>query len=142
MQNYTPFDPLSLNFGDFTKMASPGMVDGLAPTNTGFGGFGATPPQSFLQRTGLGMNMPTFGLALGGIQTLGGLWGAYNAAKVAKQQLAFTKATTNANLANQTQSYNTSIADRARSRGITEGQSASQIEDYISRNSLAKRTIG
>ena len=60
---------------------------------------------------------------------------------MAKKQLAFTKATTNANLANQTQSYNTGIADRARARGAFEGQTQAQVSDYVTQNSLAKRTV-
>jgi len=90
---------------------------------------------------GLGKNMATINAGLSGVQTLAGLWGALKAADVAKKQLAFTKATTNANLANQTQSYNTGIADRARARGAFEGQSQSQVSDYITQNSLAKRTV-
>lgn len=90
---------------------------------------------------GLGKNIDTLKLGASGLQTLAGLWGALKAADVAKKQLSFTKAATNANLANQTQSYNTSIADRARARGAFEGQSQSQVADYISQNSLAKRTV-
>ena len=105
-----------------------------APTGGGLGGL--------FSGSGLGANMQTFNAALGGLQTIGQLWGGLQALKVAKQQLKFTKSMANANLANQTQSYNTAIEDRARSRGFTEGQSQSQVDDYISRNSLAKRTVG
>jgi hypothetical protein len=90
---------------------------------------------------GLGKNLDTLKLGASGIQTLAGLWAAMQSMKMAKKQYAFTRATTNANLANQTQSYNTSIEDRARARGIAEGQTSAQVDDYISKNSLAKRTV-
>lgn len=74
--------------------------------------------------------------ALSGLQTLGNLWGAFQAQKLAKKQFAFTKDFAEANLANQIKSYNTAIADRARSRGVMEGQSPDQVSNYISANSL------
>ena len=136
------FNPMAIaNYGGMQSPYNPGTI---LPTGSGIGSI--TPAGGGLggmfAGSGLGANMPTFSLALGGLQTIGGLWAAFNAAKVAKQQLNFTKSMANANLANQTQSYNTAIEDRARSRGFTEGQSSSQVDDYISRNSLAKRTVG
>lgn len=78
----------------------------------------------------------TAGLALSGLQTLGGLWAAFNANKLAKRQFNFTKDITERNLANQTQSYNTSIADRGRTRAAVENQGQAYADDYIRRNSL------
>lgn len=77
-------------------------------------------------------------VALSGLQTLGGLWNAFQAQKLAKKQFNFTKDFTTANLNNQTQAYNTAISDRARSRGFTEGQSQQEIDSYVSANSLKK----
>lgn len=136
----TPFDPMDIagyglspaapfNPTGLTSSASP---SGLVPFSGGGGLFSGS---------GLGFNQPTFQLALGGLQTLGNIWGGLKSLSLAKKQLAFSKGFANANLANQTQSYNTQIADRARARGFTEGQSPSQVDDYITKNSLPQRTV-
>lgn len=78
------------------------------------------------------------GLALTGLQTLGNLWGAFQMRNLAKKQFNFTKDITETNLANQIKSYNTALADRSRSRGAMEGQSAQQQQAYIDQNSLSR----
>jgi hypothetical protein len=59
-------------------------------------------PQSpaFMGAQPLGFNMDTLRLGLGGIQTIGNLWNAFEANKLAKEQFDFTKGITNTNLAN------------------------------------------
>lgn len=76
--------------------------------------------------------------AISGIQTLGNLWMGFKAMKLAKKQYKFQKKMTETNLANQMKSYNTALADRARSRGVMEGQTADQVAQYINSNSLMK----
>jgi spore coat protein CotH len=93
----------------------------------GGGGFG-----------GIGFNMDTAKLALGGIQTLGNLWNAFQAQGLARDQFDFTKGITETNLTNQIKSYNTSIEDRIRSRGATEGQTQEQMDDYTTRNRVSR----
>lgn len=78
--------------------------------------------------------------ALSGLQTIAGLWNAFQAQKLAKKQFKFNKDFALTNLGNQMQSYNTAIADRARSRGVMEGQSQGQVEGYINANSLSRST--
>lgn len=90
---------------------------------------------------GLGLNFETANLALSGLGTIANIWAAFQAQKLAKQQFNFTKDFANTNLANQVQSYNTTLADRARSRGFTEGQAPGVTAAYISQNSLPKKTI-
>lgn len=125
-----------------TTGASPFGSDFQAFNPRQIAGYGAMPQQSnWFGIDGLGKNMDTLQLGLGGLQTLAGLWGAIQASKIAKDNLKFTRASANANLANQTQSYNTAIADRARSRGAWEGQSQGQVADYIAKNQLAQRTV-
>lgn len=75
-------------------------------------------------------------VAISGISTLAGLWNAFQARKLAKKQFEFTKEFSTANLQNSIQAYNTSLSDRARSRGHTEGQSQQQVDGYITANSL------
>lgn len=81
-------------------------------------------------------------LALGGIQTIGSLWAAFQSAKMANKQFKFTKATTETNMANQIQSYNSTLADKARSRGMVEGQTADQTQSYIDQNRLPDYNSG
>ena len=45
---------------------------------------------------------------------------------------------TNTNLNNSIQSYNTSLEDRARARGVMEGQSDEQVQSYIDKNKLSR----
>lgn len=86
--------------------------------------------------TGLGMNLGTAQLALGGLGTIGNLWMAFNAQKLAKEQFNFQKDMTNANFANQIQSYNTSLADKINSRVAQEGGDTSQAQAYVDNNKL------
>lgn len=87
--------------------------------------------------TGLGANIGTAKLALSGLQTLGNLWAAWQSNKLAKKQFAFTKDVTTANLTNQIKSYNTTLADRGRSRAHTESQTPEQAAAYVNKNRLA-----
>lgn len=76
---------------------------------------------------------------IGAVNTIGNLWGAYQANKMAKKQFAFTKDMAETNLSNQIQSYNTALSDRARSRAVTEGQSDATRDQYVADNSLRRR---
>lgn len=119
--------PLGISGADISALSS------VAPQ---YGG----PQVNFAQSggTGLGFNMPTANLALGGLQTLGSLWSAFQANKLAKQQFKFTKDITNTNLANQMKSYNTALYDRARSRAVVEGQTDSDRDAYYNDNKLSR----
>jgi hypothetical protein len=90
---------------------------------------------------GAGAGMSTLGnanAAISGLQTLGALWMANKQMKLAKKQFKFNKDITNINLNNQMQSYNTALADRARGRGVMEGQTSDQVSQYINANSLSR----
>lgn len=104
-----------------------GVLGGAKP---GVGGVGAP--------GGLGANLGTAQLGLAGLQTIAGIWSAFKAASLAKKQFNYTKDVTDTNLANQIRSYNTSLEDRARSRGVVEGQTAQQVQDYIARNAATR----
>lgn len=117
--------------GGDNPYADPSFISQAAGSSTG----GVVPQAGGFQ---LGMNAPTIGMGLSGLNSLANIWGAWQSNKLAKDQLDFTKATTNTNLNNSIKSYNTSLEDRARTRGFTEGQSASQIQDYVSTNRLSR----
>lgn len=83
-----------------------------------------------------GWNANTLNFGLQGLNTIGNIWGAWQANKLAKDQLNFTKNFANRNLANQTQSYNTALEDRARARAAVEGQTSAEAQAYIDKNRL------
>lgn len=97
---------------------------------------GAQTPGLF-SGSGFGMNIPTLQLGLGGLSTLSNLYGGLKSLGLAQDQFNFQKQLSQTNLANSTQSYNTQLSDKATARGVTEGQSAATVQDYINKNKLA-----
>lgn len=91
---------------------------------------------AFAQNNKLGLNLNTANLALSGLQTIGNLFAAFQAQKLAKQQFNYTKKVTDTNLANQIQSYNTALSDRINSRYYVEGKSPDQAQAYLDVNKL------
>lgn len=88
--------------------------------------------------SGLGFNVGTGKLVLGGIQAIGNLWAAWQANKNAREQFAFQKDVTNTNLANQMKAYNTTLEDRINSRYFTEGKSTDAASAYIADHKLSR----
>lgn len=146
--------PFEFNPSSLISYSSPGAspVDTLnIPAATLARVTGAASPSSVDPSTGLnlsslnpvdfkfGMNMPTFNAALGGLQTLGSLWNAFQANSLMKKSINAQTKFAQANLDNQTQSYNTTIADRARNRAFVEGTGQAAVDDYIAKNSLPSR---
>lgn len=111
-------------------ITGPGVGQQVAPQVGGINNNLSTP---------LGMNLGTGQLVLGGIGTIGNLWSAWQAQKLAKEQFNYQKDITDTNLANQIQSYNTALSDRMNARGFVQGDSQSTIDQYIEENSLRDR---
>lgn len=112
-----------------------------ADFNAGYAGTGYYPPAPGSNNgnsTGFGFNAPTANLVLGGLQTIGSLWQAWQANKLAKEQFKFQKDITETNLANQIQSYNTALEDRTRVRAFTEGMNPSDAQAYLDANRLKR----
>lgn len=107
------------------------------PAQTG----GGSNPGFFGNNTNFGWNANTLSFGLQGLQGLGNLWGAWQANRLARDQLDFTRNFARANLANQTQAYNTAIEDRARSRAAVEGQTSAEQAAWVARNRLPDRNI-
>ncbi|ESX17531.1 hypothetical protein X766_15840 [Mesorhizobium sp. LSJC255A00] len=128
--------------GAFLQSAAGGgsSPDWMQPMNVG--SFPAAPNMSGgpagigANNTGLGFNAGTLGLALGGLNTIGNLWQAFESNKLAKQQFAFQKNFAMKNLANQIQTYNTSLEDKINSRYFTQGQSQDEANAYIQSHKL------
>ena len=87
--------------------------------------------------TGIGFNIGTGQLALGGVSALTNLWGANKQMKLAEDQFDFTKKIATTNLNNQVKSYNTALEDRIRSRAAVEGSSSAEAEAYLNKNRLS-----
>ena len=121
-QNYMQQAPM----GSYGSPAGSSMVSPVAPSMGGNMG----------PATGLGMNLGTGQLLLGGLGAIGNFWTAFQAQKQAKEQFNFQKGITNTNLANQIQSYNTTLSDKINSRIAQEGGDPSEAKTYIENNKL------
>lgn len=108
-------------------MTGPGVGQVTAPQVGGVNNSLSTP---------LGWNIGTGQLLLGGIGTIGNLWSAWQAQKLAKEQFNYQTGITDTNLANQIQSYNTALSDRMTARGFIQGDNQSTIDQYIEENSM------
>lgn len=122
------------NFNTPAMNYNPGATIGMG-TN-----FGASAPNTFLSGSAnqLGLNVPTFQLGLGALGSLANIYSGFQANKLAKDQLNFTKSVTNTNLNNQIKSYNTALEDRARSRATAENRDQSTADAYIAANKLTR----
>lgn len=132
-------DPLqALSFGIGNGIYTDSRMT-QAPTMGGGGVAGSLGEQlagALAQNNKLGLNMNTANLALSGLQTIGNLFAAFQANKLAKQQFKYSKKVTDANLGNQIQSYNTALTDRINSRYVMEGKSADDAKAYLDVNKL------
>jgi hypothetical protein len=90
----------------------------------------------------LGFNMPTANALFSGLQTIGGLWGAWNANKLAKKAHKASVGFANRNLENSTAAYNAHVEDIGRSRAKVEGMSPAMAQDYLNRTRLRFRPVG
>lgn len=135
-----------------TTFAAPGNADSLNGMTASGGLLGNGMSQTFNNTgkalpqaptggglgSGLGMNLGTAQLALGGLSALGSIFGANQASKLAKDQFKFTKDVTNTNLNNQIKSYNTALEDRITARAAMQGNDSSYVSDYLAKNRLSR----
>ena len=82
---------------------------------------------------GLGANLDTARLGLGGLQAIGGIWSAAQQNKLAKKAFNFQKGILDTNLVNQIKSYNLGLDDKFRSRAVVEGRTPEQTAADISK---------
>jgi len=93
-------------------------------------------PQSLVQQLGGFGGMAQLGL--GAIGTIGGLVNSRNMLGLARDQFKQARDVTNTNLTNQIQSYNTALADRARTRAAMEGRDMESANKYVEENKLRR----
>lgn len=75
------------------------------------------------------------------IGSFGNIYGAIKGVQLAQDQLDFSKSAYNTNLANQQQTYNTSLSDRAYARAHTQGNTAADAAAYVANNSLGSGAV-
>lgn len=135
-----PWTPTDMNWG------------GAAPTMPGFPqapvmdpnlvGFDPSNPATYGgdkgAGSGWGWNPASFKVGLSGVGTGLNLWNAFQANKIAKQQLAWSKEFGNANLNNSIKDYNTQLEDRAKSRASSMGWTPEQIAAYTEKNKVSR----
>ena len=95
-------------------------------------------PTATAGSNGLGFNMGTAGLALGGLNSLNSLIQGNKAFGLAKDQFKFQKDVTNTNLNNSIKSYNTALEDRLTARGAAQGDDPAAIAAQIEKNRLSR----
>lgn len=92
--------------------------------------------------SGLGMGGSSWtekaGLGLQALSTLIGGYAALKQLSLANKTFNFQKEFANANMDNSIKTYNTALADRARSRAAMEGQSQEQAQAYIDANKMSR----
>lgn len=82
-----------------------------------------------------GLNFDNIGSLAKTLGSLGTLWSGIQSNRIARDSLNFQKDAYRANLENQTQSYNTSLQDRANSRAAQYGN-ASYADSYYDKNKI------
>lgn len=124
-QSYGPMSMPDLIPSSVMPAAAPSLTGGFgaaAGLTSAAGGAPSVADNPWAQK--LGANMGTANLALNGLQTIAGLWGAFKQASLAKRQFKETTRFNRANMANQVKAFNEQLDGRARSRAVVEGASA------------------
>lgn len=106
--------------GPFTGQQLPGNY-----TNEAYDNYLKAQTNALNQQTansGFGFNLGTMNGIMGGLNSLGQLWGARQGMKLAKDQWKTQKSVLNTNMMNQIQSYNNSLKDRLDTRAHMEGR--------------------
>ena len=117
--------------------ATPGGLNLRQTTNGGILPPGSDKSTDFQ----FGFNPGTINLALGGLATISNVWNAWQANKLAKEQLGLQRKATNINLANQIMAYNTTLEDRIANRVESGGWTPERGSSWISSHKLADAKI-
>lgn len=104
-------------------------------------------PNSFGNAVGLkplefGLNMPTAQFGLQGLQSLAGMWNAFQAGSAAKKSINLQEKAFDTNLGNQVASYNTALENKVRNaahmQGLSGNDYSSYIDSYLQKHALRK----
>ena len=158
LTGYTPYSPFSTGAGGYGSGYPTGAgVDPNVPVVPTFTdpivtAASNTPGTNLAPKTdtggssskglsGFGWNTGTLDLVLNGISTIGSLWAAWQSNKLAKEQLAMQRNTTNANFANQIMAYNTALEDKTRHRASFNELPAAEVNSYLNSHRLQKVVV-
>jgi hypothetical protein len=123
-QRGVPMDSVPLSDGSIFNAASmdKGGLAGLFGQGKGF----------------LGSDIATQDLQFGlsGLGSLANMYGAFKSMGLANKSFDFNKRIAEKNLANSTQSYNTTLTDRTNARAAMEGTSEKDKQAYLNKNLL------
>lgn len=130
-----------VDFRQYNALAQNGALGGLKDPSSAF-----QQPKGFMGNLGEwggkigdwlseGDNLSTLA-NIGG--TIAGLYLGNKQLKMGEKAFGLQEAAFNNNLAHNIQSYNTKLADQAKARGYTQGQSQSDIDAHIEKNSLKR----
>ena len=78
--------------------------------------------RNMMDQNSFGFNMNTGNQIMGGLNSLGQMYGAWQGLKLAKDQWKTQKSVLKTNMMNQIQSYNNSLKDRLDTRAHMEGR--------------------
>lgn len=85
-----------------------------------------------------GANIPTVGLGLQGLSTIGGLYTGLGQLGLANRSFNFQKDFANKNYENQKQTYNTNLEGLANARAVQQNQSQQSATDYYNSHKLTR----
>lgn len=134
--SYAPSAPVNAVMP--TAQASQGVSDSFTPQMAGAGGQVTTPGMAGGMTTPQLTGWQKFGYVMDGIGAIGGLWGAIQQNKIAKQQLALSRDAFETNMRNSIQTYNTTLEDRIRARYAMEGRGSGEADAYLDENRLRR----
>ena len=128
-----------LKMPNYTSIAGFGSGQGLqmgGGQGLKFGDYRATDGMPPAAGSDFGMNIPTFALGLQGLNSLGSLYMGAKSLSLANKQFESAQKFANTNLANQTHSYNDTLAQRIKRIGSREGTSREEMDAEIARRKL------
>lgn len=81
-------------------------------------------------------NFDGLGTITDGLATIGSLWSSWQQTKLARETLNFQKDSYRENLANEKQSYNTTLQGRTQAEFLAEGRGMDEVDAYYEKNKL------
>lgn len=113
-----------------------------APSSTNQSLVGTTANVGALKPLEFGLNMPTAQFGLQGLQSLAGMWNAFQAGSAAKKSINLQEKAFDTNLGNQVASYNTALENKVRNaahmQGLSGNDYSSYIDSYLQKHALRK----
>lgn len=130
------FTPGQMMLGGQTvgpQVLQPFQAGSVQPLQSAMPNVGTNDNPGWFGIEGLGKNIDTLKLGIGGLGTLAGLWNGFQQVKLARESFNHNKGIVDTNMANGIRGFNLALDDKVRSRGSYEGQSQAQQDAYYDR---------